>query len=77
MQPVPPLSKRRRRHQNPAAIAMAFAGKRNEQERKKLEKTDVKISEARLFNADGQFWLREVHEICTLTSYCSDHTERD
>ncbi|KAI4926963.1 uncharacterized protein J4E92_006124 [Alternaria infectoria] len=30
---------------------MAFAGKRNTQELKKLEKTDVKISEARLFNA--------------------------
>ncbi|KAI4919276.1 hypothetical protein J4E85_009534 [Alternaria conjuncta] len=32
---------------------MAFAGKRNAQELKKLEKTDVKISEARLFNAYG------------------------
>ncbi|KAI4662864.1 uncharacterized protein J4E79_004175 [Alternaria viburni] len=30
---------------------MAFAGKRNTQELRKLEKTDVKISEARLFNA--------------------------
>ncbi|KAI4631185.1 hypothetical protein J4E83_002714 [Alternaria metachromatica] len=33
------------------AITTAFAGKRNAQELKKLEKTDVKISEARLFNA--------------------------
>ena len=43
---------------------MAFAGKRHAQELKKLEKTDVKISEARLFNPYGKFWLREVHEIC-------------
>ena len=57
---------------------MAFAGKRNAQELKKLEKTDVKISEARLFNAYGKFWLREVHETCILTSYyCSDHTKCD
>ncbi|KAI4910038.1 hypothetical protein J4E90_007468 [Alternaria incomplexa] len=32
---------------------MAFAGKRNEQERKRLEKTDVKISERGLFNVDA------------------------
>jgi len=56
---------------------MAFAGKRNEKERKILEKTDVNISEARLFNAEGKFWLREVHEICILTSYCSNHAGRD
>ena len=54
LQPVPPLSKSRRHHQNAAAVTMASSGKRNEQERKKLEKTDVKISEARLFNADGE-----------------------
>ena len=80
MQPVPLPSKRRGRPQNPLphpAITMAFAGKRNEQERKKLEKTDVKISEARLFNADGKFWLREVHAICILTLFfCSNQAGR-